>query len=305
VFSFAGWAVLTHLTILTSGNLFRLLTLAAALLVAILSVVGWRLAMRKPPPAPAPESLQAAPPAADNLTDNPERQVVVLLGALLAVTAYVVGQNLTAFWLVGIATLILSVGFSLFPAPERHSPVGRRSWRVMLAVLCGLCTTLTLAVHKPNIDDSAYVNVAVTAADNPHVPLLKRDGLHGLAEFPPSLQYWKVTTIEFFEGSLAYLTGLPALTFAHLVIPAVIALLVPLAYARLFRLLLPRSSICGKGSLRPSPTLTADCSQLRARRFSFSHHPTAIPRATTTRSRCQRARNATGGGSDCRPRVGP
>ena len=83
------------------------------------------------------------------------------------------------------------------------------------------------------------MNLAVTAADHPAQPLLAHDSLHGVAGIEMSLPVYRVHSLELLVAGLSRLTGRPVLDVAHLWLPALAALLIPLAYARLFRLLIP------------------------------------------------------------------
>nr|MEA2625804.1 hypothetical protein [Candidatus Binatota bacterium] len=96
-----------------------------------------------------------------------------------------------------------------------------------------------LLLLKPDLDDALYVNFAVAAADSPASPLLAGDTLYGIAGLPIAFPAYRVHSYEIWNGALSYLTGIPAIVCFHWISAAVVAALVPLAYARLFRLLLP------------------------------------------------------------------
>ena len=115
----------------------------------------------------------------------------------------------------------------------------------MLVGLCLLCAFISLTAHKPDLDDAFYANLAVAAADHPNAALLAGDTLHGVEGVPLPLPVYRVHALELLAGAVAYATPLRALDVAHLLIPTLAALLVPLAYARLFRLLIPGQWLLG------------------------------------------------------------
>jgi hypothetical protein len=96
-----------------------------------------------------------------------------------------------------------------------------------------------MVAHRPAIDDAGYVSIAVDAADNPSLPLLGRDHLHGLPDTPAALQIYKTETLEQLWAVSAHATGLHVLDFAHVILPAIAAFLSIFAFARLFRTLVP------------------------------------------------------------------
>jgi hypothetical protein len=130
-------------------------------------------------------------------------------------------------------------------APDRtllqlQRPVSRRSLEKALWLVAVACIVLSLIAHRPDIDDAFYVNVAVAAADSPDQPLLRNDTMHGIDGLRLHLPVYRVHSYELANGLLAYLTGIPAIYCFHWLSAVLAALLLPLAYARLWRTLLPR-----------------------------------------------------------------
>jgi len=105
----------------------------------------------------------------------------------------------------------------------------------------------TLLVHRSDLDDAFFVGHAVGIADHPGAPILAQDTLHGLDGLPLALPVYKVETLGVGVAALAFLTPFEPLDIAHFVVPTLAAFLVPLAYATLFRRLLPRSWLWGVG----------------------------------------------------------
>ena len=109
-------------------------------------------------------------------------------------------------------------------------------------ILAFFCVLLSLAAHRYDPDDAAYVNFAVAAADRAHDwPLMSTDTLHDFEHLPLHLPAYKLHSYELLNGALSYLTGIPAIYCFHWISAALAALFVPLAWATLFRRLTPRT----------------------------------------------------------------
>ena len=120
---------------------------------------------------------------------------------------------------------------------------------MLLWLLAAAAVVLTLISHRPDADDALYVNEAVAAADVPGQALLSVDTLHGIPGLPLYLPVYRVTSYELLNGALAYLTGIPAIYCFHWLSAAFAALLLPLAHARLFRILTPRRWLASVATL--------------------------------------------------------
>ncbi len=165
--------------------------------------------------------------------------------AVGAVALYAVNGSLATFWLISLMVLLL--GWTLPVSSMRSSSLSAPGFGSELALfgLCAFAVIITLVSHRPDNDDAGYVALAVSVADDPDGPLLARDMVYGLPYEYPLLKVYRAQTLEVLEGTLAYLTGLHALDVAHLIIPAIAAFLIPLAYGRLLRLLIPTRWIWG------------------------------------------------------------
>jgi hypothetical protein len=177
----------------------------------------------------------SSPPLAPNWI---RRGAFALAGAAFLVVA--THPHPTVLWGLLVATLVVAAVAHLwlevpcFPAPHRS-----RGAEVVLAVIAASCAVYALALHRPDADDSLYVNMAVGAMELPHLPLLDRDTLHGLFELPIVLPSYKLHSWELWNAGVARITGLPALGVFHWISAALAAALVPLAHATLFRQLTP------------------------------------------------------------------
>lgn len=248
VYGFAFWTVLCHAVVFAGGSLHHLLVVTGLCLVACL--VGWRYSRARRTTSvqeqASPSSFLLRPEDAP-FTVGKYARGWVLAAAIIAVMIYVLTSNLVVYWLIALVVLFFT---SLHGLTGRFTnsvsaPTRQLSWELILWVLGVIGAIVTLIAHRPNLDDGGYLHIVISVIDAPDLPILARDSLHGLPELPPLFQVYKVHSLEIFEGALAYLTGLHGLDVAYWIIPTLAGLLVPLAYARLFRRLIPGRWIWG------------------------------------------------------------
>jgi len=102
------------------------------------------------------------------------------IGLLLLAFCFHRGDTEGAWW-TGAVLVVIGAWTSLRAAPTAP-PAPAEGPRLEIAVLIlGVgCAAVALVAHRPDLDDSFYVNVAVAAADSPERPLLREDTLHGI-----------------------------------------------------------------------------------------------------------------------------
>ncbi|MDG2049125.1 MAG: DUF6077 domain-containing protein, partial [Myxococcota bacterium] len=232
VLTFATWTLLTHLVVWAGGHLDQLILSCIAAMGAALGLALWG------PPGrwtPSPER------------DHPSRvvlgttfRVALVVGALAASLAGAVSGSIEVWWTVALGTLgLAAVGQSQTASPvlSPAQPKGQIAW---LGAFALLLAGSVLIAHRPDADDAYYINLVVATVGQPSQALLSGDTLHGYADVPPSLPVFRLMTWELFQSALSRVTGLPPLWLAHTLIPALVALCVPLAWARLAMRLVPR-----------------------------------------------------------------
>ncbi len=161
--------------------------------------------------------------------------VAVLTGASLRTLLICAGPLLAAL-------MILYAAFhgkfrESDPSPEsgeRARPSKAATWGVAVIALAALA--VTLASHRPDIDDAFYVNMAVGAAENPTQPLLARCTLYDLKDIPLS-SLNKFQAFEVLAGAVSSLTGIPAMAVIHLIFSGLAALLFAAGNTLLLRFL--------------------------------------------------------------------
>ncbi|RMH19912.1 MAG: hypothetical protein D6696_09415 [Acidobacteria bacterium] len=244
--AFAAWTLCCWILTALGGALRGLIAVYAVVVVAAAVVlfkgVGSPPAVR-PPVGLDPLRLTSARVAAvaAGLATAGALAAVLLLDRQL--------DNLLPFWWCTVLLLGAAAWWVVRqedPAPADGGvaafPPRADAWasRAGLWALGVACVVLTLVAHRPDADDSAYVAFAVYAADHPDWPLWSSDPIFGREDWPLLLPVYRLHSYELANGALAYVSKIPAIYCFHVVSAGIAALFVPLAFARLFRLLAPR-----------------------------------------------------------------
>ncbi len=241
-FAFALWTLCSHFLVAVGGSLRTLvLSFAGCLTLAVASA----LLRARGRTSGGPGAASAIPgreiePGATASADR----AALLLGAagIAAALALAIHRSPLLLWWSILAVLggAAAVRVLRESPPAARPPLAgtRRELAVLALALC--CAALALILHRPDADDSFYVNVAASAADLPGAPLLVFDTLHGIPDLPLHQPIYRLHSIELALGAAAWLSGVPAIAVFHLGATAVFAALVPLAWAALFRRLTPQ-----------------------------------------------------------------
>jgi len=161
------------------------------------------------------------------------------------VTALTGGSLYRVLVLFILGMLGLGVGFlrrRWFAAddPLPCNSSAERVHRLAVLALVFLAVALSLVAHRPDADDSTYVNFAVAAVDDPSEPILSRDTRHPGPGVPPLQPAYKVHSIEMLAAVISWLTGLSAIAVLHLLLAPAGAALAVMAYRDLFLDLVPK-----------------------------------------------------------------
>ena len=248
VLGFAAWTVLCQLTVQMGGSL-HFLMWATAISAAFFVVAWWVWRGRgdadrsiRVPEIPDDISIGSELPGAPKKRNQ---RIILFLAGLAALTIYKFTNSPATFWVA--AAIVLTLAWMLGPsASARVKPPSRPSWELGLLGLCLFSLIVTAVAHRSDADDAGYLAMAVSVADDdPSAPMLANDWVYGLPVLHPLQRVYRAQTLEVLEGGIAYLTGLQVLDVAHVLIPTIAAFLVPLAYARLFRQVIPGRWIWG------------------------------------------------------------
>lgn len=245
----AVWTLCCHLVVALGGGLRDLVLSFGGALLALLA---WRLVARRAASRKASHRVSSeaepAPPAAAPDTGaratrgRPFRLLAIALG-VAAVALYGFTGDVILLWCLGVGALATAGLAEL--RDGRGSPAGEpavrgRALEAGLWAMSAGCLLVVLLFHRSDFDTPFYVSVAVAAADRPDAPFMV-DTIHGVEGLGLHMPAHRVHAWEPFVGALSWLSGLPAMTCYQLVAAGLAALLVPLALARLFRILTPRS----------------------------------------------------------------
>ncbi len=233
------WTVCCNLVVALGGSLISLLALFGCLYaIAALGWLRWRRSVSISPPHPRPNAaVQTSIPWVE---PRALYGSAVVIGVLAVAGIHWHHDPVIAWGSVLITLAIAAFVCTRQSTREIEKPERSRSTETALWVLAIACVVVTLVSHRPDRDDAFYVNLAVATADSPSRPLLAGDTLHGIPDLPLYLSVYRVHAYELLNGAVSYLTGIPAIYCMHLLAAAIAALFVPLAHARLFRVLTPR-----------------------------------------------------------------
>lgn len=237
---FALWTLCAHAVVFAGGSLTALMALFAVSLAVLAGA--WTLARRR-----GRLAVGSAEDAHDDETSPgkvPEEpawwRAACLVVALAAGALGLAWGDPRGLWGLWMGVLAVAAALFVLREPVRfEAPARSRTAEAGLWGLAALCALYALCVHRPDADDSFYVNIAVAAIDLPDLPLLARDTLHGRFDLPIHYPAYRLHSWELWNAALARLTGLPAVAVFHFVSTALVAMLVPLCHAVLFRRLTP------------------------------------------------------------------
>jgi hypothetical protein len=242
--AYAIWTITCHAVMLLGGNTYALATATlASLALSTAAFAGWWWWRRKRPSL-SPSAASAAPVAevepVEGVPSTREQLALGLLGVVIVALWLWLRDPMTQ-WLLVSGYLLLAWGLTLrgpLIASDRAAPVLR--WQEVALWLVALgCGFLAMYTHRWRNDDCYYVNLAVTVADHPEAPLLSIHTLHAAiganpyTVFPP----YRIHSFEALGGLISHVTGIDAIRVLHIGAAGVAGALIPLAFARLFRLL--------------------------------------------------------------------
>ncbi|MCB2187184.1 MAG: hypothetical protein KQJ78_12245 [Deltaproteobacteria bacterium] len=207
----------------------------------LLAAAGLTWRFRRRPPRPPAAAVPAPAPAPGGLTSR--RALILWATALGVAAAYVLSGSYLVVLLGGAAQLVFLRHGPWQPDPATPPPPVSRGWWLGLVGLLLAAVAYTLCSHRPDIDDSAYLNFVVTTLDHPAWPLLSRDGMFGPESFPIYFPIYRAHSFELLVALATRLTGLSHFTLYYLVLPALGAGLVVAGHAWIFHRWLPRGSL--------------------------------------------------------------
>jgi hypothetical protein len=244
---YAGWTLVSHAVVFAQGSLRQLAWAAGGAAIAVgIGALGlrrvptWRGWLRRGAAEPGGADAREIAPGPIAGID------VAIAFAITAIAAASLKGDLRLPWVLALGTLSIALARTW----TRDSPRAPHAWsdpraERALWLSAAVCALVPLFFHRRSLDDAYYVNVPTAAVDEPDAPLLLLDTLHGIPGLPILLPIYKVHSFETLQAALSWLLDLPTIAVAQLLLPALLAPFVPLAWARLMRLLMPRAWIAG------------------------------------------------------------
>ncbi len=239
------WTLACHFTVVTAGNMDALLIAFAVLAVA--AVVGWIALGRRrgfderQPMADAsasPDDSTAEPSDANTDVTSTMRIVASIAGVVIAIV-YAGTGDIRFGWCMLVPWLVF-VAWKQRAAFDRVEPYRRsRNAEIALWLIALVTASISLVAHRPNTDDAFYLALATGAADHPEKPVYGFDPLYGTAATGMRPPYYRVLSMELLAATVAWLSPISAIVAMHIIFASFAALLIPLAAARLLRLLAP------------------------------------------------------------------
>lgn len=233
MFAFAFWTLATHFSVVFHLSFRTLALLGPFALVSGLACGAY--VARKASPHAFPQAEGSLP------RFNTVRWKWMAVAAALVV-AHALGMGYSAFWILSVillsSALVTDTNADQFPS-EPPAPLLVRHKAILLFLIL-VAPAVTYLAHKPKIDDAVYVGTAADAVAHPELPVLSHDVLYGDQTFPLMLPSYAVESYELLIGLFAWLLGGAPIWWAHAFVPTLIAVLVPIAWAGLMRILAPR-----------------------------------------------------------------
>ena len=157
---------------------------------------------------------------------------------------YFATKSYLLFWVLGVLFLLYQTVTTTTSPPiieeKRHASVIEIT---VLAAITLLAVVVTLITHRPDLDDSFYINMATSALDFKNYPLLKYDLIHGIPDVPIHKWVYRLHSYELLVALLSWWTDREPIFLYHLVLPPITAVMVILAHWLVFRKYLPKTAL--------------------------------------------------------------
>ena len=178
------------------------------------------------------------------LTSGPNSGALWVLPALIisALTLRLFDIHYWSVWLVLLCASILVVRtVSISVAKFNQPPISISNWqKVGAAVLIAFGVALVAITHRPDQDDSQYLNFVVTAMDFPFEPLFSHSGLWQDPKVPLELPIYKFHTYELLVAALSDVFGVHHKTLYYLILAPIFGGIAVLVHWKLAQHLVPQ-----------------------------------------------------------------
>ncbi len=241
----ALWTLACHFTVVTAGNMNALLITVAVLVIS--ATGGWIIwGRRRRSATELPASKSSMPSSESSNEQNGTKsdisvamRIGISMAGIVIAGAYgLTGDIRNAWWL--LVPWLAFVAWRHWGTFDRVQPYQRsRGTEIALWLLALMTASVSLVAHRPNIDDAFYLALATGAADHPDKPVYGFDPLYGTDATEMRPPYYRVLSIELLAATVSRFFSIPVIAVMHIVFATFAALMIPLAAARLLRLLAP------------------------------------------------------------------
>lgn len=232
-----AWTVSCHIVVTAGGSLKAVMivfSIACAVGVGITKVLDRTYRRSETQRFDTPIAAVMNPP------ESPYLRVGVLLTVCVSVILTVEENRPLLLWWSLAAILGFGAAWVTVKAQPAHPRIRTSQLQVLGLMALGLlCAGATLTMHRWDADDVFYVSLATSAADHPEMAILTHDVMHGIPDLPLHMELYRVHSWEMLMGAVSLLTPIPAIACFHWFAASIVAFLMPLAWARLFRTLVP------------------------------------------------------------------
>ena len=178
------------------------------------------------------------------LTSAPNTGALWALVALIicALTLRIFDNHYWPVWLFLLcASILVFRTASTSAALYSEAPVETPNWqRVGIVVLALFGLVLVAITHRPDQDDSQYLNFVVTAMDFPLEPLFSHSGLWQDPNVPLELPIYKFHTYELLVAALSDVFGVHHKTLYYLILAPIFGGIAVLVHWKLAQHLVPQ-----------------------------------------------------------------
>lgn len=169
---------------------------------------------------------------------------LLALGVVVAILR-IVNASYFSIWLVLLCAAILIFRIASAPRNEQTpKPITHSNWqRVGILVLIALGAILAAITHRPDLDDSQYLNFVVTALDFPSEALYSHSGLWLDRTVPLESPIYRFHSYELLVAAFSYAFEVDHKIFYYLLLPPLFGGVAVLVHWRLAQHLIPRYAL--------------------------------------------------------------
>ena len=157
---------------------------------------------------------------------------------------YYFTESCLFLWVAGVLFLLYQTASTTKPSPAIEEK--QRSSNIEMTGLIAitlLAVVVTMITHRPDLDDSFYLNMATSALDFKNYPLLKYDLIHGIPGVPIHKWVYRLHSYELFTALLSWWADREPVFLYYLILPPISAVMVIFAHWLVLRKCLSKTAL--------------------------------------------------------------